>query len=235
MLLIEIPRNGPTSCSLTPLITAGLQRNISWFVLVWSTIWLLNSCSMVQSSMWTSFVDDLGTGSKIEPESTLINADGELNVRITKAASPEWSPDKKLDYPYAGVMMFLSGWGKPLDISEAEGLLIEYQLNGSMSLKLKQEGISAGKEYMVELAPSDKVATRYIPWSDFAQPKWVQEPVALNLEEMIGLMFVNNSGKLSTAVLTIRNISFPNWENPDSVIVKMKSLGRSLGVTETGD
>lgn len=200
----------------------GLPRTVLWLILVLLAAGLLNSCTMVQSSMWTSFVDDLDTGSKIEPESPYLNVDGELHVKITKAASPDWVPGKELDYPYAGIMMFLAGWGKPLDVSEAEGLLIEYRLTGSLSLKLKQQGIPAGREYMIELEPNDTYTTRMIPWSDFAQPKWVQDPVALNLREIVGLMFVNSSAELSTAELSIRSISLPNWENPDSVIYKMK-------------
>lgn len=209
------------------LAPAGLLRNVLWFVVVLLITGLLSSCSMVQSSMWTSFVDELGTGSKIEPESPYISAEGELHVQITKAASPKWVSGKELDYPYAGIMMFLAGWGKPLDLSTAEGLLIEYRLNGSLSLKLKQKGMPAGSEFMMELEPNDVYTTRMIPWSDFAQPKWVQKPVARDLTEIIGLMFVNNSEKLSTATLSIRSISFPNWENPDSVIFKMKQWGKS--------
>jgi len=214
-------------CCFTRLAPAGLLRNVLRFVAVLLVTGLLSSCSLVQSSMWTSFVDELGTGSKIEPESPYISAKGELHVQITKAASPKWVPGKELDYPYAGIMMFLAGWGKPLDLSAAEGVLIEYRLNGSLSLKLKQKGIPAGREYMIELEPYDTYTTRMIPWSDFAQPKWIQEPVVMNLSEIIGLMFVNNSEKLSTAELTIRNISFPNWENPDSVIFKMKQWRKS--------
>ena len=179
---------------------------------------------MVQTSMWTSFVDDLDTGSKVEPERTLINAEGVLNVRITKAASPEWEPDKELDYPYAGVMMFLRGWGKPMDLSEADGIIIEYRLSGDLSLKLIHQDIPAGAEYMIKLNPSEEYTTVQIPWSDFSQPTWIQDPFELNLSEMIGLMFTNTSEQLATAELSIRTISFSNWENPDYPHVMLKTI-----------
>ena len=191
----------------------------------------LSGCSMVQSSMWTSFVDDLGTGSKVEPERTLINAEGVLNVSITKAASPKWDPNKELDYPYAGVMMFLRGWGKPMDLSEAGGIIIEYRLSGTLNLKLKQKDIPTGAEFMVTLEPSDEYITRHIPWSDFSQPSWIQDRVDLNLTELIGLMFTNTSEKLSTADLSVRTISFSNWENPDNPIVILKRLGQQPAET----
>lgn len=208
-------------------MTTHLLRTIAVLLILLLVVGSLSCCSMVQTSMWTSFVDELGTGSMVEPERNLINADGVLNVRITKAASPEWVPDKELDYPYAGIMMFLRGWGKPMDLSAADGIIIEYRLNGRLSLKLKQQGMSAGGEYLVELKPTDNYVTRHIPWSDFAQPKWIQEPVELNLAGLIGLMFVNTSEQLSTADLSIKNISFSNWENPDNPIIMMKRLGRS--------
>lgn len=217
----------PERYSLSSLLPPGLPLFLRRLIIPWLLVGSLSSCSMVQSSMWTSFVDDLGTGSKVEPERTLINAEGVLNVRITKAANPEWVPDKDLDYPYAGVMMFLRGWGKPMDLSEADGLIIEYRLSGNLTLKLKQKDIPAGQEYLVELKPTDVFITRHIPWSDFSQPKWVQEPVSLNLAEMIGLMFTNTSEQLATAELSIRTISFSNWENPDNPIVILKRLGRS--------
>ena len=230
MILEAKPYNRPPHLRIL-LMKADLLRTISRLLLLLLVVGSLSSCSMVQTSMWTSFVDDLGTGSMVEPERNLINAEGVLNVRITKAASPEWVPDKELDYPYAGIMMFLRGWGKPMDLSEADGIIIEYRLNGRLSLKLKQQGMSTGGEYLVELKPSDKYVTRHIPWSDFAQPQWIQDRVDLNLAELIGLMFVNTSEQLSTADLSIKNISFSNWENPDNPIIMMKRLGRSSAAT----
>jgi hypothetical protein len=209
------------------LVPVGSAQGLGKLILVWLVCGLLTGCSMVQSSMWTTFVDDLGTGSKVVPERMLIDSNGVLNVRITKAANPKWVPGKDLDYPYAGVMMFLRGWGKPMDISESDELIIEYRLSGKLSLKLKQKDIPAGREYLVELEPSDVYITRQIPWSDFSQPSWVQEPVALNLTEMIGLVFTNTSEQHSSAELSVRNISFSNWENPDYPIVMIKKLFQS--------
>ena len=212
------------SPQLPMLIPMGMRPGLYTLLLLWLVIGLLTGCSMVQTSMWTSFVDDLDTGSKVEPERTLIDAEGILNVHITKAASPEWEPDKELEYPYAGVMMFLRGWGKPMDLSEADGVIIEYRLSGDLSLKLIHKDIPTGAEYTTKLEPCEEYTTVQIPWSNFSQPTWIQNPVELNLSEMIGLMFANTSEQLSTTELSIRSVSFSNWENPDYPHVMLKNM-----------
>ena len=84
---IEKEAGARTQLCIARLAPGGVTRNLLRLTLLLVATCLLNNCTMVQSSMWTSFVDDLDTGSKIEPESPYLNAEGELHVKITKAAS----------------------------------------------------------------------------------------------------------------------------------------------------
>lgn len=154
----------------------------------------------------------------------LINWRGDADVSMTKAADPKWIPNKKLDYPYAGVMMMFRATGETMDISAASGVTLEYRSEGNISLLLAQKDIHAGREYRLVLPPQEDFAIVNFTWNEFKQPSWVNAPTAMNLKKMVGLMFTNSSKKKSTAKLTIRQISFPGWVHPDSLQSMIKWL-----------
>lgn len=185
---------------------------------------LLNSCGTVQTSSWFAFTDSLGTGSNVYPSKVLITLKGDVKVVMTKAKDPEWVPNKKLDYPYAGIVMKFRETDKTIDISASTGLSLEYRLEGKVSLMLAQKDIPAGREYRLDLSPQKDLALVHYSWKDFKQPSWVDDPTPMNLKQITGIMFTNSSKERSTARLTIRQMSFPGWVDPDSLQGKIKWL-----------
>ena len=174
-------------------------------------IYLSTGCGIVQTSNWVSFIDNLGTGSNVQPAEALFNWRGDIEVSLTKAADPQWMPNQSLKYPYAGILMQLNRSGEPVDISAATGLSIEYRLAGHVSLILKQKKIDAGREYRVDLPPQEAFGFASYQWDDFKQPSWVNATTQLDLSEVVGIAFMNSSKDQSTAQLSIRKIIFPGF------------------------
>lgn len=179
------------------------------------------SCGTLHSSSWVSFTDSLDRGSKVEPSKVLLNIQGKIDVSMTKPADPEWAPNTTLDYPYAGIMMMFRQSGKPIDISDATGLVLEYRSEGTISLILAQTDVPAGSEYRLNLPPQKDFTISQFSWQDFKQPSWIDTSAPLNLTSMAGIMFTNSSQKQSTARLTINQVSFPGWSDPDSLLNKI--------------
>ena len=172
---------------------------------------VLSGCGIAQNSYWYGFSDSLGTGSKVQPSEVFINWKGELEVSLTKAADPEWNPDKNIEYPYAGVLMKFNKTDKPVDLSASTGVAIEYRLSGTVEVMIKQKNIRTGREYRMNLPPQEGIALAYFPWESFHQPSWVDKPSPMDLTQVVSLAFMNGSKKQSTAHLTIRKIFFAGW------------------------
>jgi len=186
-----------------------VMLNLNNFTLALLTIFIIAGCGIVQTSSWVSFTDNLGTGSEVQPTEALFNWRGDVEVRLTKAADPQWMPSTTVKYPYAGILMQLKRSGGSVDISAATGLAIEYRLIGRVSLILKQKNIDAGKEYRVDLSPQEEFRVASYQWDNFEQPPWVNSPTRLDLSQIIGISFMNSSTDQSTAHLSVRKIVFP--------------------------
>ena len=184
------------------------ERNLTLFLISLLLLWLIG-CGTLQTSNWVGFTDSLGTGSAIHPAEGYFNWRGEVEVRLTKADDPEWNPKNTPEYPYAGIMMRFRRSGKSVDISDSEGLVIVYKLDGRVDLVLHQANVAAGREYRLELPPQDDFARVYFSWDLFQQPSWVDPPTPMNLSQAVGIAFMNSAQKQSTAHLTISRISFP--------------------------
>ena len=193
-------------------------------ILVSMLLILLSGCGIAQNSQWYAFTDNLGTGSQVQPAKGLMNSDLNIDVRMIKATDPEWHPNTTPEYPYAGIVMFFKRSKQSVDISAAQGLTVSYQLVGDVTIMLGQEGIPAGEEYRAVLPPRANISEVYIPWKNFIQPSWVDNPVPLDLTRVVNIMFLNSSKKHSTATLTISDISFPGWDHPDYFQTKVKRL-----------
>lgn len=198
-----------------------LRSRFTISILVSLLPFLASSCGTLQSSRWIAFTDSLDKGSKVEPSKVLVNIRGNVHVSMTKPADPEWVPHTILKYPYAGIMMMFRKSGKPIDISDATGLILEYQSKGTISLILAQKDVPAGSEYRLNLPSQKDFTVSQFSWQDFKQPSWVYTSAPLNLMSIAGIMFTNSSPKQSTARLTIRQVSFPGWSDPDSLLSKM--------------
>jgi hypothetical protein len=194
------------------------------YVLIALLPFLLNSCGIVQSSSWVAFTDTLGLGSEVQPSGVLVTLRGDVDVSMTKAADPEWVPNKKLEYPYAGIMMMFRQSGKAMDLSAASGLTLEYRSTGKISLILSQKDIEAGEEYRLGLPAQEELAVVHFSWEDFQQPSWAHTPKVMDLKQIGGVMFINSSKVQSTAKLTIHKVSFPGWSDPDSLPSLIKGL-----------
>ena len=168
----------------------------------------LNNCGTAQVSSWVSFTDSLNVGSEVKPSKVLVTLRGDVDVLITKGADPEWVPDKKLEYPYAGIMMMFRQPVKTMDLSAAAGISIEYRSTGKISLLLSQKGLDAGREYRLDLPPQEEFTVSHFSWIHFQQPSWIETPEPLDLKQIAGIMFTNSSKEHSTARLTIRQLSF---------------------------
>ena len=178
---------------------------------------LLSTCGMVASSEWLSFSDSLDQGSKVVPSQGFVSIKGIVDVKITKSKDPQWLPDTKLEYPYAGIMMKFWRAGNTLDITQSDGISITYMLDGIISMRLIQKNIPAGQEYHISLPKQETFETVSITWDLFSQPSWVEAKTAMDLTNITGIMFTNSSPEESTAHLRIKTLEFPNWENPYSV------------------
>jgi hypothetical protein len=198
-----------------------LRTRIIISILVSLLSFLATSCGTLQSSSWVSFTDSLGKGSKVEPSKVLVNIQGRVDVSMTKPADPEWVPNTTLNYPYAGIMMMFRESGRPIDISDATGLILEYRSEGTISLILAQKDVPTGSEYRLILPAQMDFTVSKFSWQDFKQPSWVDTSAPLNLMSIAGIMFTNSSQKQSTARLTIRHVSFPGWSDPDSLLSKI--------------
>lgn len=187
----------------------------------------MGGCGMVPSAQWYSFKDPYKMGSDVQPEKGLVNIKGILRVAITKADDPEWKDGADLNYPYAGVMMKYWKSGIPVDLTGAKGLEITYRLQGTVSLKLIQEGVPNGREFKVELPEKEHFGTEFFPWDTFSQPPWSKEKNDLDLAAMVGLMLINSAKKQSTAYLSVKEITFPGWKNPDSFVGQFSRLGKT--------
>lgn len=170
---------------------------------------LLCGCGRVSTSNWIAFADSLGTGSGVSPF-RIVNFRGEVDVKITKAADPEWKPGIPLEYPYAGVLMQLRRSGGCDDLSESSMVTIEYKLQGKISMRVVQKNIQAGEEHRVELPPHDEFTVERFAWNQFMQPDWVEEKRDMDLSCLTALMFTNSSEQVSRAHLVIRDIEFPD-------------------------
>lgn len=166
---------------------------------------------MLGNSSWVAFTDSLGRGSRVEPSRVLVNLRGEVDVRMTKSADPEWTPGVDAEYPYAGIMMMFHLSGKTEDLSSATGLTLEYRSEGTISLLLAQKGVLAGTEHRLPLPPQEEFTVLCFPWQSFHQPSWVENPVPMNLQSIAGVMFTNSSPEQSTAALAIRQVDFSGW------------------------
>ncbi len=189
---------------------------------------MLSGCGMSSSAHWDTFADSLGHGSKVVPKQGLVNLSGIVEAHITKSQNPKWVQGKELDYPYAGIMMKFWRSGKSIDVSQSSGLSIKYLLNGHISMKLIQKGIPPGREYRVDLPPQGVFQVKHFSWEQFTQPFWVTQPTPLNLKNLTGIMFTNSTEENSTAYLSIKEIYFPDWENPYEVKNVIKNIGRSV-------
>jgi len=111
-----------------------------------------------------------------------------------------------------------------MDLSAASGLTLKYLSTGKISLILSQKDIEAGDEYRVDLPGQEDFAVVYFMWEDFQQPSWVDTPTTLDLKQIGGVMFTNSSQEQSTAKLTIRQMTFPGWSDPDTLPSIIKGL-----------
>ena len=66
--------------------------------------------------------------------------------RLPNLKNPEWVPDKKLNYPSAGILMNFWRSKQRLDLSQSDGLIIEYPLERTVSTLLVQEIMRPGEE-----------------------------------------------------------------------------------------
>lgn len=189
---------------------------------------VLTGCGMSSSAHWDTFADSLGLGSEVVPKQGLVNLSGIVEAHITKSQNPEWVEGKELDYPYAGIVMKFWRSGKSIDVSQSSGLSIEYLLKGNISMKLIQQGISPGREYRIDLPPQGLFQVKHFSWERFTQPVWVKQSTPLDLNNLTGLMFTNSTEENSTAYLAIKEIMFPDWENPYEVKNVIKNIGRSV-------
>jgi len=189
---------------------------------------LLSSCGVVQTYNWIAFADSMGAGSEVVPAENLFNLKGDIEVSITKSVDPLWNPHVKLEYPYAGILMQFWRSGKSVDLSTAEGLTIEYRLEGNISMRLVQENILEGKEYQIELPPQRDFNQVHVSWKDFRQPPWIEVADEMDLIHIVGLMFTNSAEKHSTAKLAVRQITFPGWNNPHSFTGQLRGLGNTF-------
>jgi hypothetical protein len=189
---------------------------------------VLGGCGMVPSAQWYAFKDSFNMGSDVQPEEGLVSLKGILRVAITKAADPEWKEGADLKYPYAGIMMKYWKSGKSVDFSGSKGLEITYRLQGSVSLKLIQAGMPNGREFRVKLSEQEQFGSKFIPWERFSQPPWIHEKIDLDLRAMVGLMLVNSAKEQSTAYLSVKEITFPGWKNPDSFFGQLGRLGKMI-------
>ncbi len=169
----------------------------------------LIGCGAAQTSNWYGFTDALGTGSEVNPTQKYFNWRGDIEVHLTKAADPAWDAQAPPQYPYAGILMQFTPSGKPVDLSRSRGMTIEYRLSGSVSMMVMQENIPAGREYRVQLPPQSDFALVSLAWADFKQPSWVATPTPVDLSRVVGISFLNNSTKQTTAHLIVRKVSFP--------------------------
>lgn len=194
---------------------------------------MLSGCGMSSSAHWDTFADSLGQGSEVIPKQGLVNLSGIVEAHITKSHNPKWVQGKELDYPYAGIMMKFWRSGKSIDVSQSSGLSIEYLLKGNISMKLIQKGIRPGQEYRVDLPPQGVFQAKLFSWKRFTQPVWVKQSTPLNLNNLTGIMFTNSTEENSTAYLAIKEILFPDWENPYEVKNVIKNIGRSVSGSST--
>ena len=184
-----------------------LPRLIYSILIICGTALLLYGCSRVSTSTWIPFADSLGTGSGVSPF-RIFNLRGDVDVTISKAADPEWKPDTKLEYPYAGIMMQLHRTGLCVDLSETSMVTLEYKLHGNISMRVIQDNMKVGEEHRVELFPHGDFTTEQFHWDQFMQPDWVKDKQDIDLSCLTSIMFTNSSKQLSQAHLVIRNIEF---------------------------
>ena len=200
-----------------------MYRHLTYIFIVLLSL-IVNSCGTVGSSSWVAFTDSLDIGSEVKPSKVLTNLRGDVDVSMTKAAEPEWVPNKELDYPYAGIMMMFRESVKTMDLSAASGLTLKYLSTGKISLILSQKDIEAGEEYRHHLPAQEELAVVHFRWEDFQQPSWVHTPKAMDLKQIGGVMFTNSSKVQSTAKLTIHKVFFHEWSDPDSLPSLIKGL-----------
>jgi len=163
-------------------------------------------------TFWSTFVDDLNVGSSIKPSWNFFTPAGDIEVNMQKAADQTLDETAKLSYPYVGIGMRFNDSGNPVDLTNAENIVLSYQLSGPVSLLLKQRGIKTGEEYRIELPPAKDYMEIILNWKDFYQPSWVNNQQNIDLSIITGIKFQIASPLQTDAELGIRNIEFTGFE-----------------------
>lgn len=157
---------------------------------------------------WSTFTDNLDTGSSIMPSQNIFTPAGDIEVNMQKAEDPTHKQTAKISYPYVGVGMKFNNNGNPVDLANAKNLLLTYRLSGPVSLLLMQKGIKAGEEFRINLVPAKDYRQAKLNWKDFYQPDWVSIQQSFDLSEVTGIQFQIASPKQMNVDLGIRNIKF---------------------------
>ncbi len=158
---------------------------------------------------WLTFVDDLETGSYIDPSKYFITLEGNIEVTMIKAADPEWiEKDPPSKYPYVGIGTYFESSGNPVDLSEVEHIRLVYKLDGPVSLVLSQYGIKTGNEFIFDLPYAEEYTELTINWSDFYQPFWANRNSGLDIRKITRISFQIRTVHGSTAKLGIHSINF---------------------------
>jgi len=164
---------------------------------------------------WDTYVDTLGSGSKIQPASQPFNKAGEIQVAMTKAPDPMLDGNNIPQYPYVGIGMEFEKPAKPLDLTHCEKIILTYKLTGPISMILAQGEITAGSEYRVDLPENENYSEFPLDWKDFNQPEWANVKQPLALDKITGVKFQINSPDYSHAEIVIKNIEFIGINHSD--------------------
>ena len=183
-----------------------LSQPLRLFVLV--TVLVCAGCvTKPQFRGWSSYVDQLETGSLIEPSRKFFTDSGDVEVVMTKASDPD-ADEQNPSYPYVGLQLRFPG-RQPADLSDAENLVLTYKLSGPMSLLLAQENIAPGNEFRLELPPASEYSEIHLNWSDFSQPDWVSPRSTLDRTRLTAVKFQITTPEDNTAQLGVRRLEFP--------------------------
>ena len=127
---------------------------------------------------WTTFVDELGTGSRVEPPEKFFRTDGTLQVQLGLGSVETASGDGTARYPFTGVDLRFHSDGSPVDLSSYQGVWLSYQAEGPVDLLLSSAGIDSAAAFRARLQSSKTFEPRFSPGPRFSNPRGLESLLA---------------------------------------------------------
>jgi endo-1,4-beta-D-glucanase Y len=188
---------------------------------------------------WFTFNDSTSKGkSTVTPltssKTAFTMAEGGYNSDFAAKITYKLDKGSFTGDPFVGMGFTMAGGGAPLDISKSTGIRFYYKGtfgDTTCALKIECEKVTeSGASYGYFLKPSTSWKEANLTWADFLQPKWVKQPVKLDLSVITKMQWQVQGKTGSSGELWLDEIHLLNFfiEQPIAITPQTYGNARSL-------